>query len=626
MPGLISQSQSGHGSGRRTRRRWGAVEALEPRELLAFDPTPMEQAYLERINHMRLDPQGELDVLFSSLDPLIARDATVQSAMNFFRVDSQLLLSQWEDLTPTTPLAWNEPLTEAAEFHNEQMRLADRQEHNLPGEPTLGDRARNAGYLNFNRVGENIYAFAEGFIHGHAGFVIDWGDEPGGIQSPPGHRDNIMSPTFVEVGIDVMLETDYRTSVGPYLVTQDFGRPRTLGNRFILGVVWNDLNQNDMYDPGEGIKDAVITIDGPNGSFETTSMTAGGYQLRVPDGTYEVRAASSQLPQAIVVSNVVVAGANRKIDFNPLAADLPPVAGPDQFSAIAGMPATLDILSNDYDPDGSLDRASITITRQGTHGSVTVDADNGMVTYTPVGSVVATDVFYYTVRDRDGLTSNEADVRLTFDSRNQPPIASLDRFVVPQGSIRRLNVLANDTDPDDANSALVPRVVLSPSHGTVTVSGNQLRYVPQGGFVGVDRISYQAVDPAGANSAAVEVTVYVTSLATPWRNPFNPMDVDGDEEIAPLDALLVINHLGVDLTRPGLPATLAGGPFPFVDVLGEGEVTPLGALTVINELGNGTARPPSSSSIVMLPLPTHPSPTPGDHLDDRDEALAAMFA
>ena len=620
MPRPIPLSQSG-----RRKRRWGAVESLEPRELMAFDPTPIEQAYLERINHMRMDPVAELQVLFSSTNPLVARDATVQSTMNYFRVDSNLLLSQWSALTPTDPLAWNESLTEAAEFHDEQMRLADQQEHNLPGEPTLGERVRNAGYVNFNRVGENIYAYAEGFIHGHAGFVIDWGEGPGGIQSPPGHRDNIMSPTFVEVGIDVISERDFRTSVGPYLVTQDFGRPRALGDRFILGVVWNDVNRNQIYDPGEGIKDATITITGPQATIQTTSMTAGGYQVRVPDGTYDVTVTSSLLPETIVISNVVMEGANRKIDFNPSAANLKPVAEPDEFSVLAGVPATLDILSNDFDPDGFLDGTSIAVTNQGTYGTVTVDIDNGTVTYTPLGSSVVPDTFSYTVRDNEGQISNVAEVRLTFDSSNQPPVALSDRMVVPGGTSRLLDVLANDTDMNDDRDALLPRLVNLPTQGTVTVVGNQLQYLPSAGFLGVDRMTYQAVDPSGANSLPVEVAVYVTSLAAPWQNPVDPLDVDGDEEVAPLDALLVINHLGVDLTQTELPASLSGGPFPFVDVLGNGEVTPLGALSIINQLGSGTARPPASSTLVF-PLPGRPVLNSDGDLDRRDNALAAMFA
>ena len=74
--GLSARSDSRRG------RFVGQLQQLEPRILLAFDPSPMEQAVLEDINRMRMDPQGELNVLFVQTRPLIARDADVQSALN----------------------------------------------------------------------------------------------------------------------------------------------------------------------------------------------------------------------------------------------------------------------------------------------------------------------------------------------------------------------------------------------------------------------------------------------------------------------------------------------------------------------------------------------------------------
>ena len=38
-----------------------------------------------------------------------------------------------------------------------------------------------------------------------AAFAIDWGVGPGGIQSPAGHRDNMMSADFREVGTPLRL-------------------------------------------------------------------------------------------------------------------------------------------------------------------------------------------------------------------------------------------------------------------------------------------------------------------------------------------------------------------------------------------------------------------------------------
>ena len=104
-------SSSPRHSGRRRGRFVGRMEKLESRVLLAFNPSPLEQAVLEDINRMRIDPQGELDVFFVQTRPLIARNADVQSAINFFRVNGSTLLSQWNDLEPVPPVAWNESRT-----------------------------------------------------------------------------------------------------------------------------------------------------------------------------------------------------------------------------------------------------------------------------------------------------------------------------------------------------------------------------------------------------------------------------------------------------------------------------------------------------------------------------------
>jgi hypothetical protein len=93
----------------------------------------------------------------------------------------------------------------------------------------------------------------------------------------------------------------------------------------------------------------------------------------------------------------------------------------------------------------------------------------------------------------------------------------------------------------------------------------------------------------------------------PWRNPVEPLDVDGNDQVSPLDALLVINHLGIDLAGGTLPPTLSNGPAPFVDVVGDNVVTPLDALLIINELGN-SAPGQSRSMTAELSVPARIKP------------------
>ena len=301
-------------------RKLSMGELLEPRDLLAFNPTPMEQAMLEHTNRMRLNPQRELAILFDSLIPLVASDSDVQLAIQFFGVSATALQAQWSELTPAPPLAWNSTLHDTALAHNELMIQHDLQRHVLPGEDDIGTRFVNAGY-RFTRAAENIFAFSESEIYGHAGFVIDWGNTPNGIQNPPGHRDAIMDARLKEVGIAVTTESDDATDVGPQLITQDFGL-RAGYKPQLLGVVWEDGFTNRYYDAGEGFGGFEITIKSEQNTYSTTTMLAGGYQIEVEPGTYEVIATDSFLG-TYALGNIEFSNQNVKVDFEIRSANRP---------------------------------------------------------------------------------------------------------------------------------------------------------------------------------------------------------------------------------------------------------------------------------------------------------------
>jgi hypothetical protein len=78
----------------------------------------------------------------------------------------------------------------------------------------------------------------------------------------------------------------------------------------------------------------------------------------------------------------------------------------------------------------------------------------------------------------------------------------------------------------------------------------------------------------------------------PWQNPHVPFDVNGDYWVTPLDALLIINDLNLNLSRPlPFPATPANLPLHYLDVTGNNNhVEPLDALLVINDLNLNGAR------------------------------------
>ena len=96
---------------------------------------------------------------------------------------------------------------------------------------------------------------------------------------------------------------------------------------------------------------------------------------------------------------------------------------------------------------------------------------------------------------------------------------------------------------------------------------------------------------------------------TRWQSPIEPLDVDANSIIGPLDALLVINELGNYPPDGVLPTT--GEVHNYIDTDGDGVVAPLDALLVINQLDviaehmareSAPMAPLSSSSSVALPV------------------------
>ena len=341
-----------------------ALQPLERRVLLS-GPSADEQQMLELINRLRTRPAQELPLILNSKDP------DVQTALSFFKVDASELAKQWATLKPVAPLAWNDALARAALAHSQKMAATAQQSHQLPGETTLLGRVTAAGYQNASFVGENVFAFMSSVFQGHAGFAIDWGNGPHGLQSPAGHRDNLMAGIFDEIGISI-IDAPAGKSVGPMLVTQDFGSRRGQ-NPFVLGAIYDDRNKDGTYEPGEGIGNVTVVASGKAGTFVTTSRSAGGYQMQLPAGTYSLVASGDSLKGLASIGSVTIAADNVKRDFlkSSFKADLAaPVA---KIAAVAPTKPGeyTQTFSITYTDNAAIDRSSLS------NGDVNVTGPNG---------------------------------------------------------------------------------------------------------------------------------------------------------------------------------------------------------------------------------------------------------
>jgi Ca2+-binding RTX toxin-like protein len=272
-------------------------------------PTASEQYLLELINAARLDPQADAARYITSYVPLTSSDPDIQSALSFFRVNGSALQTAFDALTPVQPLAWNDAIGTAARTHSELMAVANQQSHQLPGEPDLSDRIEDAGYLGWSMLSENVFAFTESELQGHAAFMVDWGNGPNGMQSPPGHRNNIMNASAREIGLGIVVD-DASGNFGPLVVTEDFGARAGGPAVFVLGVAYSDTDQNGFYTVGEGV--GAMTV--ASGATTVNSPASGGYVLGLAAGAHTLAYSGGGLSAPITFATSIAAGNNVKID------------------------------------------------------------------------------------------------------------------------------------------------------------------------------------------------------------------------------------------------------------------------------------------------------------------------
>ncbi len=294
---------------------------------MATEPTAQEQYMLELVNRARLNPQAEADrSLGGNLNEGLA-PGTISTK-------------------PKQPLAFDLKLEQAAQGHSQSMLEKNYFAHQDPNGSQPGDRATSAGF-NWNRVGENIA------WQGSTGKVDPTtvvGQQQKDLfvdttEADRGHRTNMMDPNFSSVGISAK-QGEFKqngTKYNSVMTTQDFGKdPKS--NPVLTGVVFTDKVVDDnFYTVGEGVGNVRVNAVGNDGkTYSTTTMTAGGYSLALPPGTYAVSFSSDfdrdGKVDTTAAKTVTIGTENVKQDFAtdtyvPITSSAP--AGPSQPSTSA---------------------------------------------------------------------------------------------------------------------------------------------------------------------------------------------------------------------------------------------------------------------------------------------------
>jgi hypothetical protein len=187
-----------------------------------------------------------------------------------------------------------------------------------------------------------------------------------------------------------------------------------------------------------------------------------------------------------------------------------PLAANDTGTVSSGGSVTVSVLNNDTDAQNNINATSVAVVQQSTSGTLTVNAD-GTVTYQHNGVSLATsDTFTYRVSDFSGLVSNIATVTLGIQGSSNP-VAVNDSATVSVNGTVIINVLGNDSDPQNNINPSTVTITQQPTSGTVVVNANgSVSYTRNGSFTPtLDTFLYTVTDFTGftSNAATVSVTL-----------------------------------------------------------------------------------------------------------------------
>ncbi|MBN8587765.1 MAG: tandem-95 repeat protein [Rhodothermia bacterium] len=254
------------------------------------------------------------------------------------------------------------------------------------------------------------------------------------------------------------------------------------------------------------------------------------------------------------------------VDITVVSVNDAPIANNDVYQATAG--TTLDILTpgvlaNDTDVEQTV--LTAVLVTNSTTGNVVLRPDGGFSFTTPL-SFSGTAIFTYQAQDANGARSNSATVTLQVQAaQNRPPNAVDDNVVVNEDTFVTLNLLANDTDPE--NDELTVIVLSQPQRGILLDQEGSLRYVGNTDINGSDQFTYQVRDGVGnlSNIATVRMTIL------PVNDPPNAVNDESttDEDVA-IDLAVLGNDVDVDLNDVLRVASFTNPPNGSVIVLPNG--------------------------------------------------------
>ncbi|MBD2843552.1 Ig-like domain-containing protein, partial [Erythrobacter rubeus] len=289
-------------------------------------------------------------------------------------------------------------------------------------------------------------------------------------------------------------------AVVPIVVNPVNDQPTTVGS--LPSQANQDAQAGIFVDVSSGftdVEDGALTFTASNLPAGLSIDPSTGFITGTIDNSASQGGAGGVYTVTITASDS--GGLSTTQSFSWTVTNPPPQANNDGGAGVEDTPITVDVIGNDFDPDG--DTINV-ISASANNGTVVINPDNTL-TYTPNTNFSGPDVISYTISDGEGGTDT-AVFNIFVNAQNDPPttVGSLppQSNLDADGGISVATAGAfNDIDGPSATysaTGLPPGLSIDSTTGEIT--GTIDNSASQGGFGGVYSVAVTLSDGAGGSA------------------------------------------------------------------------------------------------------------------------------
>jgi|GEM_PF-4581353 hypothetical protein len=416
----------------------------------------------------------------------------------------QSLSADLSNVAPRQPLAFSDLLRASSQFHSDEMA-----EHNyFDHQSAVTGQWPNANARDFGYPLPDSWANDKNNIESIAAGYSDARTALNGLLESQGHRNHLLGVSSffaanIEGGVGYAKDT---SAAFTHYWSVHLAR-RTKPQVFLTGVVFDDLNDNGTYDPGEGSPGIRVSLP----DRETLTNEAGGWSLIASrDTTNKLKWHGPFGERAILVD---VADQNREVD-----------------ARIDSMTAQVDFgdwvsLRDGTEPSAELQASELRLRRVQRHPFTVIYRDDQALDPTTLATGnlrVNGPNGFSTLAEFDSWTLSQGQWLATYQL-----VANHGAWTSADNGTYSVRILADQVRDLAGNS--VPASTLGSFEIQIS-SESQREDVNDDGIV-----------------AAIDALIVVNYLNNE-RASVDPelrirMDVDRDQLIAPLDVVIIVNYL-----------------------------------------------------------------------------------